>query len=100
MAEWPARDFTSETQTKHPTRARAGFPGATLADLYDPLAMPPALAAVHAALGRAVDKCYRDTPFASDRSRVEHLFRLYEQRAAPPAPTANARRQSRPRRPD
>ena len=35
--------------------ARAAFPGATLADLYDPLAMPPALAAAHAALDRAVD---------------------------------------------
>jgi hypothetical protein len=31
----------------------------TLADLYDPLAMPPALAQAHAALDRAVDLCYR-----------------------------------------
>ena len=75
------------------------FSGATLADLYDPLAMPPALAAAHAALDRAVDKCYRDTPFASDRSRVEYLFQLYEQLTAPLAPSAKPKRPSRPRRP-
>lgn len=59
------------------------FSGATLADLYDPLAMPPALAAAHAALDRAVDKCYRPADFPSDRARVEYLFQLYEQLTAP-----------------
>lgn len=68
--------------------ARAKFPQATLADLYDPLAMPPALAKAHADLDRAVDRCYRAKPFASDRERVEHLFALYEQLTAPLAPTA------------
>ncbi len=71
--------------------ARAGFPGATLADLYDPLAMPPALAAAHAALDRAVDKCYRPADFPSDRARVEYLFQLYEHLTAPLAPTATAK---------
>ena len=33
--------------------------GATLADLYDPLAMPPELVRAHAALDRAVDLAYR-----------------------------------------
>ena len=60
----------------------------TLADLYDPLAMPPALAAAHAALDRAVDKCYRPADFPSDRARVEYLFQLYEQLTAPLAPAA------------
>jgi hypothetical protein len=68
--------------------ARAQFPQATLADLYDPLAMPPSLAQAHAELDRAVDRCYRSKPFASDRERVEHLFALYEQLTAPLAPTA------------
>ena len=72
--------------------ARSGFPGATLADLYDPLAMPPALAAAHAALDRAVDKCYRPAEFPSDRARVEYLFALYEQLTAPLAPTAKPKR--------
>ena len=35
--------------------ARAKFPYATLADLYDPLSMPPALVKAHQAPGRAVD---------------------------------------------
>ena len=54
--------------------ARKRFPDATLADLYDPLAMPPALVKAHAELDRAVDRCYRPQPFASDRQRVEYLF--------------------------
>jgi hypothetical protein len=32
---------------------------ASLADLYDPLSMPPALVKAHAELDRAVDLCYR-----------------------------------------
>lgn len=63
--------------------ARERFPGATLADLYDPVAMPPALAKAHAALDRAVERCYRKDPFASDRQRVEYLFARYEQLTAP-----------------
>ena len=68
------------------------FSGATLADLYDPLAMPPALAAAHAALDRAVDKCYRSEAFPNDRARVEYLFQLYEHLTAPLAPTAKPKR--------
>jgi hypothetical protein len=52
--------------------------GATLADLYDPITMPPALAKAHAALDRAVDRAYRPAPFDSERARVEHLFTLYQ----------------------
>ncbi len=63
--------------------ARKQFPGATLADLYDPLAMPSALAKAHAELDRAVDLCYRREPFESDRKRVEFLFALYEKITAP-----------------
>jgi hypothetical protein len=67
----------------------------TLADLYDPLSMPPELVKAHTELDRAVEKCYRPEPFRSDRERVEHLFRLYEQLTAPllPAtPQTRARR--------
>jgi hypothetical protein len=62
---------------------RKKFPDATLADLYDPLAMPPALVKAHAHLDRVVDLCYRPQPFDSDRQRVEHLFALYENLTAP-----------------
>ena len=58
----------------------------TLADLYDPLSMPPALAKAHAELDRAVEKCYRPEPFDSDRQRVEFLFSLYEKLTAPLLP--------------
>ena len=56
---------------------------ATLADLYDPLAMPPKLVKAHAALDRAVDRCYRAQPFTSERQRVEFLFALYEKLTTP-----------------
>jgi hypothetical protein len=45
--------------------------------------MPPKLANAHEALDRAVDRCYRKEPFETDRQRVEYLFALYEQLAAP-----------------
>ena len=97
---WPATPTAGqraavEEAAQRVLDARAGFPGATLADLYDPLATPPALAAAHAALDQAVDKCYRDTPFASDRSRVEYLFQLYETLTAPLAPAAKPKRARR-----
>ena len=60
----------------------------TLADLYDPLSMPPRLVRAHAALDRAVDRCYRPEPFASERHRVEFLFALYERLTAPLLPAA------------
>lgn len=63
--------------------ARKKFPEATLADLYDPLSMPPALVKAHAELDRAVDLCYRPQPFDTDRQRVEHLFALYEKLTTP-----------------
>ncbi|OGG98875.1 MAG: methylase [Candidatus Lambdaproteobacteria bacterium RIFOXYD1_FULL_56_27] len=39
--------------------ARAHFPNSTLADLYDPLTMPPELLKAHRALDKAVEKAYR-----------------------------------------
>lgn len=40
--------------------------------------MPPDLVKAHEKLDKAVDKCYRPQPFASDAKRVEYLFELYE----------------------
>lgn len=60
--------------------------GATLSDLYDPLAMPPELTKAHVRLDRAVDRCYRSKAFASDRQRIEFLFALYERVTAPLLP--------------
>jgi hypothetical protein len=72
--------------------ARQQFPAATLADLYDPLAMPPALAKAHAELDRAVDHCYRPEKFDTDRQRVEFLFALYEKLTAPLLPATKSKR--------
>ena len=75
--------------------ARANHPNATLADLYDPDAMPPDLRRAHSALDRAVDSLYRRARFASERERVEHLFALYEQLQVPLAAGAGGRRKKR-----
>jgi hypothetical protein len=72
--------------------ARAAFPDQTLADLYDPLAMPKALRDAHRALDRAVDRCYRPQPFDSDRHRVEYLFALYERLTTLFAPQKRTRK--------
>jgi hypothetical protein len=58
---------------------RAQFPHSLLADLYDPLTMPPALVKAHQTLDRAVDACYRKAAFANDAQRVEFLFERYQQ---------------------
>ena len=75
--------------------ARAEFPNATLADLYDPLSLPPSLVRAHAALDKAVDLCYRSQPFENDSQRVEHLFALYERLTAPLLPATPKPRRSR-----
>jgi type I restriction-modification system DNA methylase subunit len=51
--------------------------GNTLADLYDPANMPADLQKAHEAIDKAVDKCYRDTPFKTEPKRMEYLFNLY-----------------------
>ena len=95
---WPddvdaARRAKVEAAAAAVLSARAAHPGATLADLYDPLSMPADLSRAHAALDRAVDLCYRPQPFPDERRRFEHLFALYERLAAPlTAPTKRQRR--------
>ena len=79
------------TATEHAAQAvldaRAQFPDATLADLYDPLTMPPALVKAHAALDKAVDAAYlaaeksagRKPPkLTTDAERVAFLFQRYQ----------------------
>lgn len=58
--------------------ARAKFPDATLADLYDPTTMPPELVKAHQVLDRAVDAAYGKTGFKSDAERAAFLFGLYQ----------------------
>ena len=58
---------------------REDFSDNSLADLYDPLAMPPKLTKAHKELDNAVDKCYRSQVFNNESSRIEFLFELYKQ---------------------
>ena len=55
---------------------------ASLADLYDPLTMPPALVKAHQELDKAVDLCYRPQPFPNETKRIEFLFELYDKYTA------------------
>jgi hypothetical protein len=66
--------------------ARNRFPSATLADLYDPLTMPPELVKAHQNLDRAVDAAYGKTAFKSEAERVAFLFERYQQLTAPLMP--------------
>lgn len=96
---WP-QDATDKQQAavtvaaEHVLATRDTFKGQTLADLYDPLAMPKALRDAHKELDRAVDKCYRSAPFTSERQRVEYLFELYQKLVTPltATPTKGRRR--------
>ena len=63
--------------------ARAKYSDSSLADLYDPLTMPPNLSKAHQILDRAVDLCYRPQAFTTELNRMEFLFELYKQITAP-----------------
>ena len=78
--------------------ARAKYPTSTLADLYDPLTMPPELVKTHQALDRAVDAAYActepsrsgKTSFKTEAERVAFLFERYQQLTAPLTVTGKA----------
>lgn len=59
--------------------ARALYPESSLADLYDPLTMPPELVKAHTALDKAVDAAYQYKGSKDDAARVAFLFERYQQ---------------------
>ena len=71
-----------ETASQKVLDARLQFPNSSLADLYDPLTMPPTLVKAHNELDKAVDLAYRPQPFTSEANRMEFLFELYEKYTA------------------
>lgn len=71
-----------ETAAQKVLDARQQFPNSSLADLYDPLTMPPILVKAHNELDKAVDLAYRPQPFISEAKRMEFLFELYEKYTA------------------
>ncbi|WP_372827158.1 class I SAM-dependent DNA methyltransferase, partial [Polaromonas sp.] len=79
---------------------RAQFPGASLADLYDPLTMPPALVKAHQKLDAAVDAAYAlgggKKTWKNDAERVAFLFELYQRTTSLlPATAAKPKRKSK-----
>ena len=76
--------------------ARAQFPNASLADLYDPLTMPPALTKAHQNLDAAVDMAYAKRKFTGDSDRVAFLFELYRQ-VTSPLESSKTTRRNRPK---
>ena len=83
-----------ETAAQAVLDARAAFPGSSLADLYDPLTMPPALLKAHQKLDAFVDAAYAlcggKKTWKNDAERVAFLFERY-QRLTSLLPTAKAK---------
>ncbi|MBS1586874.1 MAG: class I SAM-dependent DNA methyltransferase [Bacteroidetes bacterium] len=84
---WPENPTTKQRETVEKAAqgvldARAEYPDSSLADLYDPNTMPPALVKAHQALDKAVDLCYRPQPFINETKRIEFLFELYDKYTA------------------
>ena len=67
-----------ESKSKQILEIRDSYSESSLADLYDPIAMPPKLVKAHQELDKAVDLCYRSNAFPNDIKRIEFLFELYE----------------------
>ncbi len=90
-----------ETAAQAVLDARAQHPGSSLADLYDPLAMPPALLKAHQKLDAAVDKAYElsggKKSYKTDAERVAFLFELY-QRLTSLLPAEKAKKLSKKRK--
>ncbi len=64
-------------------RVRERYPDNSLADLYDPLTMPPDLVRAHQDLDKFVDTCYRPQAFDTEMQRIEYLFELYKKYTQP-----------------
>lgn len=71
-----------ETAAQNVLDTRLQFPNSSLADLYDPLTMPPTLVKTHNDLDKAVDLAYRPQTFTSEANRMVFLFELYEKYTA------------------
>jgi hypothetical protein len=84
---WPENPLdkqikTIEEKAQQVLDVRASFPTSSLADLYNPLTMPPALVKAHNELDKAVDAAYSKQAFTSEAKRMEFLFELYEKYTA------------------
>jgi hypothetical protein len=87
---FPWADATEEQKVKIETLAqtvldaRAQFPDSSLADLYDPLAMPKELLKAHQNLDRAVMKLYGFKKDMTESDIVAKLMEMYQKLTAVP----------------
>jgi hypothetical protein len=88
---FPAPELTPELRgqitaaAQEVLRARDAHPGSSLADLYDPLAMPVDLVKAHATLDKAVLASLGLAPSVSDGEVLGALFKRYGEMVAPMA---------------
>ncbi len=79
---YTAIETAAKTVLDERAKHQTGTNPASLADLYDPLTMPPALLKAHQKLDAAVDKAYESQggkkTYKSDAERVAFLFDLYQ----------------------
>ena len=79
---WPEAGDAQKTRIEQTAQAildaRAKYPDATLADLYDELAMPPDLRRAHQENDRAVMAAYGFKPDMTESECVAELFKLYQ----------------------
>ena len=69
------------------------FP-ATIADLYDPDAMPTDLRAAHERNDEVLERIYIGRRFKNDTERLEKLFDLYTKMTASAAPAKGKKRKA------
>jgi hypothetical protein len=81
-----------EEGTQAVLAARGAHPGATLADLYDPVTTPPDLVQAHRILDAAVDAAYGRRVFSTEAERVAFLFELYQKITEPLVPAGRSGR--------
>jgi hypothetical protein len=95
----PAQRVAIEAASRKILDARAAHPDASLADIYDPVAMPSNLVGAHKALDRVVDATYGQRGgFATEAQRLAFLFARYQALVAPLDATPTRARRVRRRR--
>ena len=81
---WPCANEQEQSQlsalAQNILNARAKFPNASLADLYNPLTMPAELLKAHQQNDAFVLKLYGFKPKTKENEIVAHLFQLYAQK--------------------
>jgi hypothetical protein len=73
----PKQKQAIETAAQTVLECRENYPDSSLADLYDPLAMPTDLRKAHQKLDTVVEKAYRPKKFTTDQARISFLFQRY-----------------------